>query len=236
MNDNRTDLVLLPGLTNDARLWQPVAALLADAANVTHGDLTGGETMTEVAVAVLEHAPARFALAGMSMGGYCALEIMRIAPERVTALALVDTSARPDDAKARANREQQIERARSDYPALVEELLPKWMHASRLKDPAVAGVARAMALQAGPEVFARQQHAIMSRSDSRPVLAVIRVPTLVVYGRDDAVLPREVHEELATGVPGAILEVIDACGHLAPLERPDAVAASMRAWISRAGP
>lgn len=236
MTDRRPDLVLLPGLTNDARLWQPVAVMLADVAEGAHGDLTNGETMAEVAADVLAHAPARFALAGMSMGGYCALEIVRLAPERVMALALVDTSARPDGADAKANREKQIDRARDDYPALVEELLAKWMHASRLHDPQVAGVARAMALAAGPEVFARQQRAIMSRNDSRDLLPVIRVPALVVYGRDDAVLPFEVHQEMATGIPGAGLSVIEACGHLAPLERPAEVAAAMRDWIERIGP
>ena len=236
MADRRPDLVLLPGLTNDARLWQPVAAQLADVATIAHGDLTRGETMADVAAQVLERAPARFALAGMSMGGYCALEIVRLAPERVMALALVDTSARPDGDEAKANREKQIERARDDYAALVEELLPKWIHASRLHDPAVAGVARAMALAAGPDVFARQQRAIMSRSDSRPLLPVIRVPTLVVYGRDDAVLPLEVHQEMASGIPGAKLVLIEASGHLAPLERADKVAAAMRDWIDRIGP
>jgi len=236
MSERRCDLVLLPGLTNDARLWQPVARMLADIADVTHGDLTTGETMSDVAAEVLARAPARFALAGMSMGGYCALEIVRLAPERVTALALVDTSARPDGAEARANREKQIERARSDYPALVEELLPKWIHASRLHDVAVAGVARDMALMAGAEVFARQQRVIMSRSDSRPILSAIRVPTIVVYGKEDAVLPFEVHQEMAGGIQDAQLAVTEACGHLAPLERADEVAAAMRHWIGRIGP
>ncbi len=102
------------------------------------------------------------------MGGYCALEIMRQAPERVMGLALVDTSARPDTPESKANREKQIERARTDYPGLVAELLPKWIHPSRLHDAEVGQVARDMALDAGPEIFARQQRAIMSRADSRP--------------------------------------------------------------------
>jgi pimeloyl-ACP methyl ester carboxylesterase len=224
-------LLLLPGLTNDARLWDRVARSLGTLAEATVGDLSRHDTMSAVAADVLSAAPPRFALAGMSMGGYCALEIMRQAPDRVVALALVDTSARPDTAEGRANRERQIERSRSDYAALIEELLPKWLHPSRLHDSDVAGVVRAMALDAGPEQFARQQRAIMSRADSRPSLASIRCPTLVLCGRDDAVIPLEVHEELARGITTSTLKILDDCGHLAPLEQPEAVTSAFRDWL-----
>jgi pimeloyl-ACP methyl ester carboxylesterase len=228
----RIDLLLLPGLTNDARLWRPVVAGLADVANASVGDLTTQDTMSAVARDALAHAPARFALAGMSMGGYCALEIMRQAPERVVALALIDTSARPDTPEGSASRQRQIERSRSDYAGVIEELLPKWIHPSRLDDAEVAGTVRAMAMSAGADTFARQQRAIMSRADSRPLLASIRCPTLVLCGRDDAVIPLEVHEEIVQGVAAAKLAIVEACGHLAPLERPDAVSAAMRVWLA----
>lgn len=234
MADRSLALLLLPGLTNDARLWESVAAALADVADATVGDLTTRHTMTALAADVLARAPARFALAGLSMGGYCALEIMRQAPDRVVALALLDTSARPDTAESKANRLKQIERARSDYAGLIEEMLPKWVHPSRVGEPAVGGVARSMALDSGLDVFARQQRAIMSRADSRPLLASVRCPAVVIAGRDDALMPLEIHEELARGIPGATLSLIDECGHLAPLERPAQVSAALRSWLKAA--
>ena len=229
-------LLLLPGLTNDERVWRAVKnALQGSAKEISVGDLRVGDTMRDVAAHVLASAPERFAVAGLSMGGYCALEILRQAPQRVAGLALVDTSARPDTPEGKANREKQIERARADYAGLVDELLPKWIHPSRLDDASVADVVRAMARDAGAEVFARQQRAIMSRADSRPLLGTIRCPTIVVCGRDDQLMPMEIHEELVRGIAGAKLHAVERCGHLAPLERPEAVADAMRGWLKSIG-
>jgi pimeloyl-ACP methyl ester carboxylesterase len=229
----KSELLLLPGLTNDARVWQGVAGRLADVAAVRHVDVATRDTMAALAGDVLATAPPRFVVAGLSMGGYCALEIVARAPERVIALALVDTSARPDTPEGRTNRERQIARAPAELAAIVEELLPKWVHPSRLADPAVADVVRAMARDRGPAVFARQQRAIMSRADSRPRLAAIRCPTVVVCGREDTLLPLEVHEEMARGIAGATLRVIEACGHLAPLERPAEVAGALSELLDK---
>jgi pimeloyl-ACP methyl ester carboxylesterase len=233
MTRDKVDLVLLPGLTNDGRVWRGVADRLADVASVRVADLTTRDTMAALADDVLAKAPARFALAGLSMGGYCALEIVARAPERVAALGLVDTSARPDTPEGRANREKQIARAPTELTAIIEELLPKWVHPSRLADEDVADVVRAMAREGGAEVFARQQRAIISRADSRPRLAAIRCPAVVICGRQDTLLPLEVHEEMARGIPGAALELIDDCGHLAPLERPAEVAAALRRLLEK---
>ena len=226
-------LLLLPGLTNDERVWRAVIRRLGSNAEAKIGDVRTRDTMRALATEVLAHAPDRFAIAGLSMGGYCALEIVRQAPERVLGLALVDTSARPDTPESKANREKQIERARTDYPALVTEIVPKWIHPSRLHDAEVGEVVRDMALDAGPEIFTRQLRAIMSRDDSRPLLGTIRCPALVVCGRDDALIPMEIHEELARGIAGAQLIVIDTCGHLSPLERPAAVADAFADWLRR---
>lgn len=231
----RLPLVLLPGLVNDERVYAQVRSWLLDASEPSFDDLGGADTMAGLADGVLAKAPRRFALAGLSMGGYCALEIVHRAPGRVAALALIDTSARPDGAEARANRERQIARARSgEYDALVDELVPKWIHPSRIDDTAVAEVVRAMARDRGAATFERQQRAIMSRADSRPRLAAIRCPTAVVCGADDALMPREIHEELAQGIEGAKLVVVPECGHLAPLERPAAVAAALVELLQRA--
>ena len=225
-------LLLLPGLTNDERVWRGVKdALQSKAQDVIVGDLRSGETMQDMAADVLSKAPERFAVAGLSMGGYCALEMIRQAPQRIAGLALVDTSARPDTVEGKANREKQIERARIDYAGLVEELLPKWIHPSRLDDPAVADVVRAMARDAGAEGFARQQRAIMSRGDSRPLLGAIHCPAIVVYGREDQLMPKEIHDELVRGISGARLHDVEGCGHLAPLERPEPVAQALRSLL-----
>ncbi len=197
----KSELLLLPGLTNDARVWQGVAGRLADVAAVRHVDVATRDTMAALAGDVLATAPPRFVVAGLSMGGYCALEIVARAP--------------------------------AELAAIVEELLPKWVHPSRLADPAVADVVRAMARDRGPAVFARQQRAIMSRADSRPRLAAIRCPTVVVCGREDTLLPLEVHEEMARGIAGATLRVIEACGHLAPLERPAEVAGALSELLDK---
>lgn len=228
MADSRVPFILLPGLVNDERVYAQVRAWLSDVADPRLGDLTSADTMAALADAVLATAPDRFALAGLSMGGYCALEIVHRAPQRVMALALIDTSARPDTEEARANRERQIGRAQlGEFAAVIDELLPKWVHPSRLDDGAVADVVRAMARDAGPALFERQQRAIMSRADSRPRLPAIACPTTVICGADDAIVPREIHEELAQGIPGARLHVVPDCGHLAPLERPADVASAL---------
>lgn len=230
---SRTPLILLPGLLNDARLWTAQAEGLADIATCRVGDLTRAEDMRGLAESVLAAAPERFALAGLSMGGYTALEIMRQAPGRVAALALLDTQARPDSPEASRNRRAQVTRAESEFEAVVAELYPKLVHPRRAGDETLKSLFASMAHDLGPGVFARQQAAIMSRIDSRPFLPRIECPTLVLCGREDAVTPVALHEELAAAIPGAHLEVIEACGHLSAVERPEAVTNALRAWLKR---
>lgn len=233
---DKIPLILLPGLVNDERVYAQVRSWLADAADAVVLELTDSDDMGRLAEAVLAKAPQRFALAGLSMGGYCALEIVHRAPQRVAGLALIDTSARPDTDESRANRERQIARARGgEYDALIDEVLPKWIHPSRVDDGTVADVVRAMARDHGPGVFERQQRAIMSRADSRPRLAAIRCPTVVICGADDALMPRAIHEELAQGIDGATLHVVPECGHLAPLERPADVAKVLTGLLQAVG-
>lgn len=229
----RPTLLLLPGLPCDARLWAHQVAHLTDIANPVVADLTVADTMRGLAEAVLEYAPpGPLALAGLSMGGYCALEIMRLAPERVTRLALLDTSARADTDEARANRENLIAKVEADYNGVIEALLPKLLHPDHLEDATIAGTVRAMARAIGKDAYIRQQHAIMSRTDSRESLADIRCPTLVLCGREDAITPVAIHEELAAGIPGATLEIVEHSGHFTPLERPQAVTDALRRWHS----
>lgn len=229
------DLLLLPGLICDARLWQPqIAALQGHVGRTVVADLTGVDSIAAMAAAALAQAPSpdgRFALAGLSMGGYVALEIMRQAPGRVCALALLDTSARPDTPEAMQNRRNAMALAETDFDAVIEGLLPKLILPARLSVAALTGLIRDMGHVVGARNFIRQQTAIMGRQDSRPDLAAIRCPTLVLCGRKDLITPVEVHEEMAAGIAGAQLRVIEECGHLSTLDQPTQTSASLKTWL-----
>ena len=229
-------LLALPGLLCDERVWKAQAEALAARHRFTSLALTTHDSMAGLAEAALARAPAgRFALAGFSMGGYVALEIMRRAPERVAALALIDSHARPDSAESSAARRSAMAQAGHDFAGVIAALIPRLVHPSRLGDAALIATIEAMAHAVGPAGFVRQQQAIIGRADSRPTLAQIRCPTLVVCGRDDALMPFELHQESADGIPGARLVVLDACGHMAPMERPALVTDAMRDWLDGAG-
>jgi pimeloyl-ACP methyl ester carboxylesterase len=168
------------------------------------------------------------------MGGYVAWEVLRQAPERVTALALMDTSARPEVDEQTSRRQALIELTQAGRFADVLDLLwPSEVSPGRRSDAALRARADAMFLRAGPEVFVRHQLAIIARVDSRPDLANVDVPALVLCGRDDAITPLDGSEEMAAGIPGAELVVLDDCGHLSTWERPDEVTDALRAWLAR---
>jgi pimeloyl-ACP methyl ester carboxylesterase len=226
-------LLLLPGLLLDERLYAPQTGALADLAAPMVADLTGADSIARMAEQTLSGAPARFALCGLSMGGYVALEIMRRAPERVLRLALLDTQARPDPEERRARRQEQIAAAEGGrFDEVVEQLAQLFIHPERHADAALTGTIRAMAAKVGVAGFRRQQTAIMGRPDSRPSLAAIACPTLVLCGRQDVLTPVELHEEMAAAIPDATLVILPRCGHLAPLEQPAAVSAQLRIWLT----
>lgn len=226
-----TPLVLLPGLLCDHRLFEPQTVELARLGPVAVADLTTADSIACMAGHVLAHAPPRFALAGLSMGGIVTLEILRQAPERVERVALIDTQARADDAAARERRLALIDLARSGgFSSVPQRLLPLLVHPDRVADVGLAATVRAMAEAVGRDAFIRQQTALMGRIDSRPSLPAIRCPTLVLAGRQDALTPPPVQEEMAAAIPDATLVILPRCGHLAPLERPDVVARLLRDW------
>jgi pimeloyl-ACP methyl ester carboxylesterase len=236
----KTALLLLPGLIEDADGFAHQVAGLAEVADIVVADLTRSDTIAGLANDALAQAPqGTFALAGHSMGGYVALEIMRSAPERVERLALLNTNARPDSPESTENRRRLLALAERDFDAAVATLLDKQLSPAHLADPALTATITQMARSVGREAFARQQKAIMGRADSRPGLSRIACPTLVVAGKDDAIMPVALLEELAQGIPGARLEVIDECGHAAMLERPEAVTDALHIWLTgepRPGP
>ncbi|MCW5626323.1 MAG: alpha/beta fold hydrolase [Burkholderiales bacterium] len=229
-------LVLIPGLSCDAALWAPQVSALAGLADIRVADVTRDETVRGMAARVLAEAPAgRFSLAGLSMGGYVALEILRQAPDRIERLALLDTSARPDTPERSAERRQFIELAQRErgFTPITRVMLPILVHPDRLDDARLVAVVRDMAENVGVEAYVRQQRAVMGRPDSRPDLPGIRCPTLVLCGREDRLTPLELHEEMAGLLPSAELVVIERCGHLPPLERPDETSAALRKWLAR---
>jgi pimeloyl-ACP methyl ester carboxylesterase len=232
-----TPLILLPGLLDDARLWRHQVDNLGHLAEkIEVADLVGPDTMGGMAERVLAMRSGPFALAGISMGGYVALEIMRRAPERVLRLALLDTSARADTPEQTARRRGLIELAQKGrFLGVTPRLLPQLLHPDHVRDHAIANTIVQMARSVGREGFLAQQRAIMGRPDSRPDLGRIRCPTLVLGGRQDAVTPPEVMEEIAAGIPAAKLVLLDRCGHLAPLEQPEAVTAAMAEWLKVQG-
>lgn len=232
MND-RPVLALLPGLLCDARLWRPQIDGLSDLIDPRVADLTQDDSITAMAERTLAGLPERFALAGLSMGGYVALEILRIAPARVTRLALLDSSAiadRPEDSQRR--RDLLALADRGQFKGVTRQLLPRLIHRDRLEEEALTSVIYAMADAVGKAGFVRQQTAIMGRSDKRSLLPSIRVPTFVVVGRQDVLTPPALAMELAAGIPEARLEVLEDCGHLATLERPAETTAALRRWLS----
>ena len=228
----KINLLFLPGLLTDARLFQFQIEDLSDIAQSTVADLTVADTIEELAAEALAHAPPRFALAGLSMGGYVALEIMRQAPDRVQGLALLSTSARPDTPEASENRKKLMAQAENNFQIVLDDLMPKLVHPSRMIYHSIIDTVYSMGHRIGKEAFMRQQRAIMGRIDSRPYLGQITGgPTMVLCGRQDILTPLELHEEMAVAIPDSRLVVIEECAHLSTMGQPKLVSEAMRDWL-----
>jgi len=225
-------LLFLPGLLEDADAFEHQIAGLGGPSACVTADLTRSETIAGLAEDAFAQAPAdRFAVAAHSMGGYVALEMLRRAPERIERVAFLNTHARPDSPEATENRRRLMALAERDFPAVVQQLMPRIVAAAHLEDPAVTGTITEMALGTGKEAFMRQERAIIARIDSRPHLPAIRCPALVVAGRADGIMPLALLEELAGGIRGARLEVIEESGHCSTLEQPGRVTELLRGWL-----
>lgn len=229
---NTQPLVLIPGLLTDAELFRHQIATLSDVARVMVAETGLDESVGAMADRLLAEAPERFALAGLSMGGYVAQEVMRRAPERVTRLALLDTNARADRPEQIETRQRQIDLVhKGRFDVIPDQLAAMLVHEDRVRDAPFMEQVKAMMHRVGPEVFVRQQTAIMARPDGRDDLARITVPTLVLCGREDQLTPPKVHQEMVDRLPNGALVVIEECGHLATMERPQAVTAVLRYWL-----
>jgi pimeloyl-ACP methyl ester carboxylesterase len=224
-------LVLLPGLLCDERLWRDQAFALQDVADTCQADLTLDDTIAAMASRTLAAAPERFALAALSMGGYVAFEILRQAPERVTQLALFATSAAPDSPERAKARRAAVSSLRfGQFVGVTNRMLSQLVHPDHLMAP-VGMEVRAMAERVGQQAFVRQQAAILTRVDSRPLLADIRIPTLVGVGDCDVLTPPTESEHIHRGIAQSTFHVFKRCGHLPPMESPVETTELLREWL-----
>jgi pimeloyl-ACP methyl ester carboxylesterase len=227
------ELILLPGLLCDATVWAPQKDALAGEFRITAWrHFYGHSSLGSMAEQVLTEAPARFALAGHSMGGRVALEIMRIAPERVRRLALFDTTATAATPDEPGKRQEMVDLARNlGMAAIANRWLPMIVHPRRLGERAFMDGLTAMICRANPDVYAGQVKALLNRPDYRPLLSKISCPTMVACGRDDLWSPIARHEEIAAAIPGAYLRIIDDCAHMATVETPAEVLHLLHEWL-----
>jgi len=225
-------IVLVPGLNCSARLYAEQIPALWRFGPVMVADHTRDASIPAIASRILAAAPPFFALIGLSMGGYIAFEIMRQAPQRVARLALLNTGARPETAEQTARRQSRMAMARAGkLIEAADESFVFFVHPNRHGDVALREVVRTMAEETGADAFLRQQQAIMARPDSRPGLAAIACPTLMLVGEQDRGTPPELAREIAGAIAGARLVIVPHCGHLSTIERPQAVTEALVEWM-----
>lgn len=216
MTPKPVPLVLLPAMGTDGQLWARQVTDLADIAHPELGDLTADDTLAGMAARVLAHAPPRIAVAGVSLGGYVALEMIRQAPERIEKVALFATRA-----------------SMQTRPRTVGEqgMLATAPHSDPMLSKNISGPAQAMAERVGAVVFERQQHALLARPDIGAAIAAVTMPALIAVGDRDRICLPEDARALADQIPNSRFHVMRNCGHLAPMERPGEVTMLLRAWL-----
>lgn len=234
-NGDGNALILLPGFMCDADLWSDVVPLLDRRGAVVHGDLSRDDSIDAMAARVLGDAPERFVAVGFSMGGFVAREMALRAPGRVRGLALIATSAmgNPPERTAR-NRERRARIAGAPFRGLSRSDLRRALHPSRRDDAALVERMLAMGARLGKEVLLRQLG--LDREDGHDGLRDIRCPALVVAGESDELRPRSETDRLAAGIPGARYEIVPDCGHMVPMERPEALAGLLNDWLGQVAP
>jgi pimeloyl-ACP methyl ester carboxylesterase len=222
--------VLIPGLFCTSHMYADQIPALWQFGPVTIAEHRRHNTMLAIATDILASAPPHFSMLGLSMGGYIALEVMRLAPERITRLALLDTSARPDTPEQTKIRDEQIALARSGgYGKIVYAALPMLLYRPDNADLRESIVK--MAQDTGADAFVKQQQAIIGRADSRPHLAAIRCPTLVLVGAQDKLIPPDRSQEIAAGIAGARYVTVPECGHISTMEQPAATTEALVSWM-----
>ncbi len=225
-------VVLVSGQLLTAAFWAPVVGALGQRHFFIIADHTQDETIAGMAARLLREAPPSFDLVAHAMGGFVALEVLRQAPTRVRRLVLMSTLA-PNDGPAQTARRQGYIKLVEDgnFAGVVEERIPILVHPERRGDEALLAVVRGMALGTGAETFLRQQRAIMARADSRPSLGAIPCPTLLVWGRQDGITTQAHQDEMLAAIPDVRLAVVEECGHLVTLERPEETVRILGEWL-----
>lgn len=225
------NLILVPGLICDAEVWTYAQSHLSEIVDCRTVPADEADTMQGLARAVLDTAPETFAIAGFSMGGYVALEVLRQAPERVTRLALLDTSSRGDTPAKAAGRHAAIADCEEGrFEDLLDRFIPLLLHPERMSER-LADRVRAMGHRVGPKLFADRHRAMLTRTDGRDLLAGCDIPVRAICGRSDALTSVEDHQEIADLAPRGRLSIVEDCGHMPPLERPQAATALLRDWL-----
>jgi pimeloyl-ACP methyl ester carboxylesterase len=234
-------LLLLAGMLNDERVWQSVAQRLRAVCEVRIAHFATQETIAEMAqdawqlVADLP-SDRPLALAGFSMGGYV-LQQMLAEPQRaVQAVALIDSSIRPETEASRANRLKTLQAIEGNFAALVEQVARWSTHPSRHGDEALMGFIKTMLLEVGPQTAASQTRAIAARGDHAALMRQLQLPTLIVCGRQDKVTPPELSQEAADQMPTAHLHWLEDTGHMSPLEQTAQLAELITSWLARLAP
>jgi pimeloyl-ACP methyl ester carboxylesterase len=231
-------LLLLPGLACDSAVWAHQSQHFSAKTNTSVADYGASDSIQAMARAALAGMPERFSIAAHSMGGRVAFEIYGAVPERVAGLALLDTAYRPPAAGEASERErfERMELVRiaetQGMRAMGQHWMPKIVHPDRLTDAPLIESILDMFDRKTPDIYRAQVNALLNRPDATPVLAAIRCPTLVLCGREDAWSPVAQHQDIASRIAGSKLEVIERCGHMAPMERPDEVTAALDEWFA----
>ncbi len=234
MTDGKPHLLLLPGLLNDHTVWQQQQNALADCATISVASFGDDDYFAVMAEALLASTPDKFLLAGFSMGGYIALEILRRAPERVQALALISTSARADTEQQIAGRQQAIDAVqRGKFERFVQVTAGMALEPTAPNFEAARTQLAQMSAAIGPERFCLHLQALMQRRDYRALLKDVCVPALVMVGEQDRITLPDWSREMAAAIPGANLQVVAGCGHMLPLQAADQLSEQLRAWLNR---
>jgi pimeloyl-ACP methyl ester carboxylesterase len=225
-------LVLIPGMMCDARLFGPQIDALSARMPIVLAPINGHDTMSALASELLSWLPGRFALAGLSMGGIVAMEVLRQAPDRVVRLALLDTNPCAELDEVKARREPQIAQVRGGglTKVMCDQMMPNYLAQDANAAP-ILSLCAEMAEALGPEVFIRQSRALQNRPDQQETLRAYGGPTLVLCGREDRLCPVERHELMASLMPNAELEIIEGAGHLPTLEKPEETNAALCRWL-----
>lgn len=227
-------ICLLPGLLCDATVWAPQMAALAGRGQVRTADLWGLSSFPSMAEKVLAETSGPLAVAGHSMGARVALEMWRLAPERIERLALLSTGFHPPGPHEEAKRMALVKVGyEQGMAAVADRWLPPMVHPDRVHDEALMAPLRAMVRRATPEIFEGQQRAGLSRPDAGPYLDRIACPTLVLVGRQDGWSPVPQHEEIARRIRGSELVIVEDAGHMVTVERPGPVNRALLDWLGR---